>query len=202
MVWADERRGEWSKYYRYLYVGLVIALVIGNMVAAYVRENTGPWVTYLILPLVTTVFIAFLLINRKRFDNRATKKASSYPINEGDRSNKCAWCSKPCAQDYCSKDCKEAYERYECRLDRLTYPFILCLLVMLVLLAFPFSAGLTQLGIGLMIAGYGALLLIFPTTIPGTVNDTGVKNSLRISRIFGFIMMIIGYAVIIYAPPI
>ena len=202
MVWAGERRGKWSKYYSILYVGFVIALVIGNMVAAYVRENTGSWATYLILPLVMTMFIAFLLINRKKFDNPATKKAPAYPTNGGDGTGKCAWCSKPCAQDYCSKECEGAYERYEQRLDKLTYPFILCLLVMLALLVAPFSAGFTQLGVGLMVAGYGALLVIFPTTIPGTVNDAGVKNSLRISRIFGLIMMIIGGAVIMYAPPV
>ncbi len=200
MTGTDERRGEWSKYYPYFLIAFIISMGICGALASYAREISGSWTAYLITPLVGTAFMLFILTNRRRFDARTMMKLSPCAVCAS-AEGRCGWCNEPCTGAYCTEECEAAYVKFEHRLDRNAHLFTPGLMIPIVLLVAFLSAGDVQLGIGLMMLGYGALLIVLPLTIPGTASPLGIKRSLTIARIVGLIILICGAAMVIYAPP-
>ena len=189
----EETRGEWTRYYPYVLITLVILVGGSAALASYVREMTGSWAAFLISPIAAEIFVVFLIVNRKRFDGRPL-----YDGSDGEGTNRCLWCDSSCSGWCCSPECERLYGRFEDRLDRYA-PVFIALLVPVTLLAAAGYYGGVLLGAGLLTLGYGVLLITLPEVVAGTAMRSNAKAAMMVCRILGLMFLIFSCAVLTYA---
>lgn len=194
------RRGEWSKYKYYPIAGLIFGVSIGGGLRAHILEESGSWMADLIIPLIAVIFLFFITLNFRKFDGRVEGNA---PINSNPEeiAIKCAWCNNRCSGDYCSRECEREFTRYKRREGNFAKSFISYCILPLALFLAPVLAGNVHLGAGLLIVGYGAAFILRPVAVPYTIDRVGARHSLRMCDIAGWILLVCGSAIVIYAPP-
>lgn len=192
----EERRGEWAGYYPYVLIAMVIAVAFGAGLSTYVRETTGSWLAFLIMPVVAEVLVAILLLNRRRFDVRPIYDPASDAARDG--TYRCLWCGTPGTGEYCSPACEEHYRRADGRADRFAFLFLVAMVPITIMAAVGYRSNVL-LGGALLLIGYGALFIALPEVVAGTAAGSGMKVSMWTSRIAGLIFLTIGCVMLLFA---
>lgn len=106
---------------------------------------------------------------------------------------KCKYCSSETGNDYCDPDCKQRYEAFERYEKKYSWVFIVCVLLLVGLLfSSMIFSGKTLLIVGLVFFLMGLLINVFPFVTPETIDRFGVKRSVKIGRIVGAVLIVVG----------
>ena len=125
-------------------------------------------------------------------DNSALKVV---PSASGSKGVRCTYCNSSEHSIRTNSECRERYERFEKFSERYVYAFIALLLFSLV--AFGILIFFTDplIAMGIMFAIMGVTIAVFPFCTPETFEMLGVKGTIRLGRVLGLIMVVVGTAI-------